>query len=135
MPTLPQNKHSKVQSPLNAATACARSATDIDGPGTPQVEVSGIPLDCPACALGSISRRSQEHRQDSQVGSKSALSISPSRLPAGDRERTLAISILVMQVMTGDQLLLAMPRDNSVGFKRQRSPYDFGEPEFKDHFR
>lgn len=64
------------------------------------------------------------------------------RLPAGDRERTLAICMLVMQAMTkyqstmtGAQLLLAMPRDNTVRFKRQKSPYDFGEAEFKDHFR
>ena len=57
------------------------------------------------------------------------------RLPAGDRARTLAICILVMQAMTGAQLLLAMPRDNTVCFKRQRSPYDFGEAEFKAHFR
>ena len=61
--------------------------------------------------------------------------VGPGLLPAADRARTLAISLLVMQAMMGAQLLLAMPRDNTMSSIQQRSPHDFGEAEFKDHFR
>ena len=59
----------------------------------------------------------------------------PGRLDLGSRIRAVATALLLLNAMAGAQLLLSLPRDNSATLVRPRHPLDFGEAEFKDHFR
>ena len=63
-----------------------------------------------------------------------ALSHAPAA-SVGQRARSRALALLLLSMLAGAQLLMSLPRQHQASTIYPRCPDDFGDDEFRDHFR